>query len=51
MDQLIADIVPDDPGHLIAIEFNDRVCDLNFCHDPILFDPCASDPLNGDLNR
>lgn len=32
MDQLVLDELPDDAGHLIAVEFNDRVCNLDFCH-------------------
>ena len=31
-DQLFADPLPNDAGHLVAIEFNDRILDLDFCH-------------------
>jgi hypothetical protein len=24
--------LPDDPGHLVAVEFDDRVGHLDFCH-------------------
>ena len=33
MDQLVLDVLPDDPGHLVAIEFDDGVGHLDFCHD------------------
>ena len=32
MDQLVLDELPDDSGHFVAIEFNDRVLDLDFRH-------------------
>ncbi len=32
MDQLVLDELPDDAGHFIAVEFNDRVRNLDFCH-------------------
>jgi hypothetical protein len=32
VDQLVLDELPDDPGHLIAIEFNDRIFDLDLGH-------------------
>ena len=32
MDQLVLDELPDDPGHLVAVHFDDRVGDLDFCH-------------------
>ena len=32
-DQLVLDVLPDDPGHLVAIEFDDGVGHLDFCHD------------------
>jgi len=31
-DQLVLDVLPDDPGHLVAIEFDDGVGHLDFCH-------------------
>jgi hypothetical protein len=31
-DQLLPDLLPDDPGHLVAVELHDRVVDLNFRH-------------------
>ncbi len=31
-DQLVADQMPDDPGHLIAIEFDDGIGDLDLVH-------------------
>ena len=33
VDQLVLDVLPDDPGHLVAIEFDDGVGHLDFCHD------------------
>jgi hypothetical protein len=32
MDQLVLDVFPDDPGHLVAVEFDDRVCNLDLRH-------------------
>jgi hypothetical protein len=32
IDQLIFDVLPDDPGHLVAIEFDDGIGHLDFCH-------------------
>ncbi len=32
MDQLVADHVPDDPGHFVTIEFDDGICDLDLVH-------------------
>ncbi len=32
VDQLVLDILPDDPGHLVAVEFDDRVLHLDFRH-------------------
>ena len=32
MDELVADQVPNDPGHLVAIEFDDGICDLDLVH-------------------
>ena len=32
VDQLVLDVLPDDPGHLVAIEFDDGVGHLDFCH-------------------
>ena len=32
VDQLVADVVPDDPGHLVAVELDDRVRDLDPVH-------------------
>ena len=33
VDQLVLDVLPDDPGHLVAIEFDDGVGHLDFCHE------------------
>ena len=33
VDEFFADIVPDDAGHLIAVEFNNRIFNLDFLHD------------------
>ena len=33
VDQLVLDVLPDDPGHLVAIELDDGVGHLDFCHD------------------
>ena len=32
VDQFVLDVLPDDPGHLVAIEFDDGVGHLDFCH-------------------
>ena len=32
VDELVLDVLPDDPGHLVAIEFDDGVGHLDFCH-------------------
>jgi hypothetical protein len=32
MDQLVLDELPDDAGHLIAVELDDRIGDLDLCH-------------------
>ncbi len=32
-DQLLLDERPDDAGHLVAVEFDDRVLDLDLRHD------------------
>jgi hypothetical protein len=34
----LLDEIPDDPGHFIAVEFNNRVFDFDLCHAPCLFD-------------
>jgi hypothetical protein len=31
-DQLVLDELPDEACHFVAIEFDDRVCDLDLCH-------------------
>ena len=33
MDQLFLDEMPDDSRHLVAVHFNDGVCDLDLLHD------------------
>jgi hypothetical protein len=33
MDQLVLDELPDDPCHLVAVHFDDRILDLDFRHD------------------
>ena len=30
--EFLADVTPDDPGHLIAIEFDNGICDLDLAH-------------------
>ena len=35
MDELVADVVPDDPGHLVAVELDDRVRDLDPVHSSL----------------
>jgi hypothetical protein len=35
--QAFADPFPDDPGHFVAIEFDDGVFHLDFCHDEAAF--------------
>jgi hypothetical protein len=32
VDQLVFDELPDDTGHFIAVEFDDRVGDFDFAH-------------------
>ena len=32
MDQLVLDVLPDDPGHLVAVDFDDGVGDFDFRH-------------------
>ena len=32
MDQLVFDDLPDNPRHLVAVEFDERVCDLDLVH-------------------
>jgi hypothetical protein len=32
VDQLVLDELPDDAGHLIAVELDDRICNLDLCH-------------------
>jgi hypothetical protein len=32
VDELVLDVLPDDPGHFVAIEFDDGVGHLDFCH-------------------
>jgi hypothetical protein len=32
MDQLVLDLFPDDAGHLVAVELDDRICDLDLRH-------------------
>ena len=31
-DQLVLDQLPDDAGHLVAVEFDDGICNLDFGH-------------------
>ncbi|MOA56571.1 hypothetical protein D3C78_1805740 [compost metagenome] len=33
MDQLVLDELPDDARHLVAVEFDDRIGDLDLCHE------------------
>ena len=35
-DQPLADPLPDDPGHLVAVELDDRVLHLDLGHGPFL---------------
>ena len=39
-DQLFADPLPDDPGHLVAVELHDRIFDLDLRHDCPLIQIC-----------
>jgi hypothetical protein len=32
MDELVLNLLPDDPGHLVAVEFDDGVGHLDFRH-------------------
>jgi hypothetical protein len=32
-DQLLLDEIPDDAGHLVAVELDNGACDLDFGHD------------------
>ena len=36
-DQLVLDQLPDDPGHLVAVEFDNRVGDLDLGHAYLVF--------------
>jgi hypothetical protein len=47
MDQLVLDQLPDDAGHLVAVEFDDGAFDLDFLHE----DDLASEKLDGDRIR
>jgi hypothetical protein len=40
VDQLVLDELPDDPGHLIAVEFDNRIVDLDLCHSSFLRCAC-----------
>ena len=49
---LLPDLLPDDPGHLIAVQFDNRVLD----HDLVLYSHCNTDStgairadIKGDL--
>src|SRR4030095_2888920 len=33
MDQLVLAVVPDDPGHLVAVELDDRIAHLDLRHE------------------
>ncbi len=33
VDELVFDLAPDDAGHLVAVEFDDRARDLDLCHE------------------
>jgi len=35
-DQLFLDELPDDAGHLVAVEIDDRVCNLDLVHECLL---------------
>jgi hypothetical protein len=32
IDQLVLDVLPDDPGHLVAVHLDDRIGDFDFSH-------------------
>jgi len=32
MDQLVLDVFPNDPGHLVAVHLDYRIGDFNLCH-------------------
>jgi hypothetical protein len=32
MDQLVLDVFPNDPGHLVAVHLDHRIGDINFVH-------------------
>jgi hypothetical protein len=36
VDQLVLDELPDDPGHLVAVEFDDRIGNLDLRHGDLL---------------
>jgi hypothetical protein len=38
MDELVPDRVPDNPGHLVAVEFDNRIGDFDLGHveEPVL---------------
>jgi hypothetical protein len=35
LDEALADPFPDDPGHFVAVDFDDRVFDFYLCHDAV----------------
>ena len=48
-DQLLADEMPDDAGHLVAIQFDDRVLNFNHSHKILLHNRNHS-PVNSQKN-
>jgi len=46
-DQLLLDEVPDDPGHLVAVELDDRIRDLDLRHE--CFSPNCAGMVRGAL--
>jgi hypothetical protein len=35
MDQLVLDVFPNDPGHLVAVHFDHRIGDFDFIHSEL----------------
>ncbi|MNU95002.1 hypothetical protein D3C71_850050 [compost metagenome] len=42
-DQLVLDELPDDTGHFVAVEIDDRIGYLDLCHEFLTFEAVASD--------
>ena len=50
-DQLLPDLLPDDPGHLVAVELDDRVVYLDLRHRPALLSGTRAQAVRAYCNR